>query len=77
MGERLEPSQHHQRARQQVAAAILLVADGRYPEVTVANIDDAAVLAAELAEEADRRGVTLTLTPGATDRTRRIIIQCR
>ncbi len=43
------------------AAAILLVAGGGYPEVVVANLDDAVTLAATLASDAARRHVRLAV----------------
>ena len=52
--------------RNQVAAAILLVAGGRYPRVIVANLPDAAAIAAELEPDARRRGVELTVPEHAT-----------
>jgi hypothetical protein len=49
----------------QVAAAIALVADGRYPRVIVANITDAARLVDAMRPDADRCGVDLVAEDGA------------
>ena len=51
------------RSRSCVRAAILLVAETRYPSVAIANIPEATALAAELALEAQAHGVTLVV-PG-------------
>jgi len=51
----------------QVAAAIELVARGRYPRVAVAGLPDAGRIAAALGPDADRCGVELVLEP-AEDR---------
>ena len=52
------------RAWGQLAAAIELVARGRYPEVEVANIEYAARLALALRSDADRLGIDLDVTAG-------------
>jgi len=49
------------RARGCVRAAILLVAETRYPSVAIANIPEATALASELALEARAYGVTLVV----------------
>jgi hypothetical protein len=51
------------RAWSQVAAAIELVAQGRYPRVAVSGIRDARRIAAAFEEDAARRGVELILEP--------------
>lgn len=51
------------RDRRQVEAAILLVADGRYRSVVVANLVDADPIARELCATASRNGVALSTTP--------------
>ena len=49
------------RERNEIAAAILLVADGRFPEVVMANLPDCAFVAEELRADAARRCVRLVL----------------
>jgi len=48
-----------ERARREVAAAVMLVADGRSPEVVVANLDYATRAARELRPSAAAAGVVL------------------
>jgi len=50
------------RCRGCVRAAILLVAETRYPSVAVANIHEAGALAAELGPEARVHGVSLAVS---------------
>ena len=61
----------------QVAAAIVLVADGRYPQVVVSNIGDAARLAAALRPDADRCGVDLIVETGADGATHDVVARRR
>ena len=49
-----------------VKAAILLVADGHYPEVVVANLPDAISIVDALTPEARRLAVELSLLPGSS-----------
>ncbi len=50
-----------ERARTELAAAIDLVAGGRYPQVILANLADARLVAADLQTMADEYGVRLEL----------------
>jgi len=49
------------RERNEIAAAILLVAGGRYPTVLVANLPDVADVVAALRGDATSKGVRLIL----------------
>jgi len=53
------------RQRNEIAAAILLVAGGRYPAVLVANMADAADIAAAMRGDAASKGVRLILAERA------------
>jgi len=63
--------------RLQVAAAIELVAQGRYPRVAVSGIPDAARIAAALGHEAERRGVQLVLEPTTNGVSLGVMVQRR
>ena len=54
------PSVARDQARRRVEAAILLVADGRYPTVVIANLADGDHIARELCAAATSRGVALS-----------------
>jgi hypothetical protein len=61
----------------QVAAAIVLVASGRYPRVIVANIGDASRLVLALREDAERCGVALMAEVGADGCSTDIVVRRR
>jgi hypothetical protein len=61
----------------EVAAAIALVADGRYPRVIVANIADAARIVAALRPDADRCGVELVTEATADGTCRDVVVRRR
>lgn len=54
------PTVARDRDRRQVEAAILLVADGRYPSVVIVNLADSDPIARELCATAARNGVQLS-----------------
>jgi hypothetical protein len=49
------------RTRAEVAGAILLVARGRYPAVTISNLPECRSIALEMDEEARKNGVDLVV----------------
>jgi hypothetical protein len=49
------------RSRAEVAGAILLVARGRFPEITISNLPQCRGIALELSDEATQRGVDLVV----------------
>lgn len=55
----LTPAERSGRRRDEVRAAVLLVADGRFPSVDLVNIPDAEEIAVGLASEADALGVVV------------------
>jgi hypothetical protein len=59
MGDPLEHEQRSERQRGQVLAAIMLVAEGRFPRVGLVNIPDARSIARDLAPRAAALGVAV------------------
>ena len=64
MGTRLTSARRRERLRDDVAGAILLVAEGRFPEVQIANIPLSRTQAARLREQAALQGVEVTIGDG-------------
>jgi hypothetical protein len=71
------PTLARDRDRRQVEAAILLVADGRYPSVVIANLADADPIARALCATASRAGVALSTTRRFVDGGADIVIRRR
>lgn len=65
------------RAWGQVAAAITLVAEGRYPEVSVSNIPDAVQVALGLRLDAERCGVDLATEIGSDGAVHSVVVRKR
>ncbi len=65
------------RAWGQVAAAIALVAQGRYPRVVVTAVEDARQLVGALGPDAERCGVELVVEPCADDARADVVAQAR
>lgn len=77
MGTRLTATRRRERLRDDVAGAILLVAEGRFPEVQIANIPLSRAQAARLREQAALQGVEVIIGdrsdgPGTYLRVRRL-----
>ena len=65
------------RAWGQLAAAIELVARGRYPEIEIANIPYAARLVLALRSDAERCGVELQVTEGPSGQSGGVAVRRR